>query len=189
MASPRRESHSSLSINASSNFSVIWRILSSLICFSSVNTACSISAGGTISLIASNSSSGIAQLSYSCFGFPHSATIVSKKAMTFWFNSCAAKIASIMRSSGTSFAPASIIITFSFVEATVSARSETSLWAAVGLNTNSPSMSPTCVVDIGPSNGISEILVAREAPSIAVSSGLQSWSTDITRFSKVTSFR
>ena len=37
-----------------------------------------------------------------------------------------------------------------------------------------PSMSPTCVVDIGPSNGISEILVAREAPSIAVSSGLQS---------------
>ena len=164
------------------------RIFSSLVCLSSVKTASSISAGGTISLIASNSSSGTAQLVYSCFAFPHSATIVSINAMTFWFSSCAAKIASIIWASGTSFAPASIMITFSFVDATVSARSDTSFCAAVGLNTNSPSTRPTWVVEIGPSNGISEILVAIAAPSIAVSSGLQSWSTDITRFSNVTSF-
>ena len=66
------------------------------------------------------------------------------------------------------------MITFSFVDATVRARSDTAFCAAVGLNTNSPSTKPTCVVEIGPSNGISEILVAIAAPSIAVSSGLQS---------------
>ena len=48
------------------------------------------------------------------------------------------------------------VIAFSFVDATVSARSDTTFCAAVGLNTNSPSTSPTCVVEIGPSNGISE---------------------------------
>ena len=48
---------------------------------------------------------------------------------------------------------------------------------------------PTCVVEIGPSNGISDMVVAIAAPSIAVSSGEQSWSTDNTRFSNVTSLR
>ena len=35
-------------------------------------------------------------------------------------------------------------------------------------------LAEVCIVEIGPSNGISEILVASAAPSIAVSSGLQS---------------
>ncbi|CUO35040.1 Uncharacterised protein [Dorea longicatena] len=126
-ASGRTASHSSFSANASSNFSVTTRIFSSLVCLSSENTATSISSGVTISLIAAKSSSGTAQLSYSCFGFPHSATIVSMNAITFWFNSCAAKIASIICCSGTSFAPASIIMTFSLVEATVKAISDTAL--------------------------------------------------------------
>ena len=66
------------------------------------------------------------------------------------------------------------MITFSLVDATVRARSDTAFCSAVGLITNSPSTSPTCVVEIGPSNGISEIVVAIAAPSIAVSSGEQS---------------
>jgi len=149
-------------------------MFSSLVCLSSVNTASSISAGVTISCIAAKRSSGTAKLSYACFGFPHSATIVSINAMIFWFTSCAAKMASIILSSGTSFAPASIMMTFSLVEATVRARSDFSFCAAVGLNTNSPSTSPTCVEAVGPSNGISEIAVAMADPSIAVSSGEQS---------------
>ena len=52
-----------------------------------------------------------------------------------------------------------------------------------------PSIRPTWVVAQGPSNGISEMLVAMAEPSIAVSSGLQSGSTDITTLSKVTSLR
>ena len=81
------------------------------------------------------------------------------------------------------------MMTFSLVEATVNAMSDTSFCTAVGLNTSSPSTNPTCVVEIGPSNGMSEMLTAMAAPSMAVSSGLQSWSTDMTRFSNVTSLR
>ena len=98
------------------------------------------------------------------------------------------KIASNITSSGTSFAPASIMITFSLVDATVNARSETSFCAEVGLITNSPSISPTIVDAVGPSNGMSEIAVAIAEPSIAVSSGLQSGSTDITKLFNATSF-
>ncbi len=85
-------------------------------------------------------------------------------------------------------APASIIITLSLVEATVRAISDFSLCADVGLNTNSPSTNPTIVEAIGPLKGISEIQVAIDDPSMAVSSGEQSWSTQRTRLSKVTSF-
>ena len=85
-------------------------------------------------------------------------------------------------------APASIMMTFSLVEATVRVRSETFFCAAVGLMMNSPSMRPTWVVAQGPSKGISEMLVAMAEPSIAVSSGLHSGSTDITMLSRVTSF-
>ena len=80
------------------------------------------------------------------------------------------------------------MITFSLVEATVSARSDTFFCAEVGLMMNSPSIKPTCVIAHGPSNGISEMQVAIAEPSIAVSSGLQSGSTDITMLSRVTSF-
>ena len=98
-------------------------------------------------------------------------------------------MASIIICSGTSLAPASIMITFSLVEATVRAMSDTCFWSAVGLIINSPSIRPTCVVAQGPANGISEMLVAMAEPSMAVSSGLQSGSTHITMLSRVTSLR
>ena len=48
---------------------------------------------------------------------------------------------------------------------------------------------PICVVAQGPSNGMSEMQVAMAEPNIAVYSGLQSGSTDITRLFSVTSLR
>ena len=63
------------------------RMFSSRFCFSSVKTAFSISSGVTISFIAANISSGIAQLVYSCFGLPHSATILSINWIIVWFTS------------------------------------------------------------------------------------------------------
>ena len=90
--------------------------------------------------------------------------------------------------SGTSLAPASIMITFSLVEATVRAMSDTFFWSEVGLMINWPSIMPTWVMAQGPSKGISEMQVAMADPSMAVSSGLQSGSTLITRLSRVTSF-
>ena len=140
------------------------------------------------STISFHKSSGVSTCSYSCFSFPHSSTIRSINLITSLFTSCALKIASIILSSGTSFAPASIMITFSAVEATVSARSETNCWSAVGFTINSPSIRPILVPAIGPSNGISEIDVATEAPSIAVTSGEQSGSTAITKLFRDTSF-
>ena len=114
--------------------------------------------------------------------------MVSMNLITSWFTSWALKMASIMVCSGTSLAPASIMITFSRVEATVRAISDTFLCAEVGFTMNSPSMRPICVMAQGPSKGISEIAVAMAEPSMAVSSGLHSGSTDITRLFKVTSF-
>ena len=81
------------------------------------------------------------------------------------------------------------MMTFSAVLATVSARSETFFWSFVGLMMNFPSIRPTWVMAQGPSKGMSEIVVASAVPSIAVSSGEQSGSTLITRFSRVTSLR
>ena len=86
------------------------------------------------------------------------------------------------------FAPASIMITFCDVDATVSFRSPSSHCFCVGLMMNSPSMRPTCVMAHGPSNGTSDMHVAIDDPSIATSSGLHSGSTDITRLLSVTSF-
>ena len=97
-------------------------------------------------------------------------------------------MASIMTSSLTSLAPASIIITLSLVEATVRARSDLDFSDDVGLKTNSPSTRPTIVAAHGPSKGMSEMLVASDEPSIARTSGGQSGSTDKTRLSSSTSF-
>ena len=52
-----------------------------------------------------------------------------------------------------------------------------------------PSTSPTNTPEIGPSHGISEILSAMEVPIIAVISGEQSSSTDITVHTTETSLR
>ena len=98
-------------------------------------------------------------------------------------------IPSYISSSETSFAPASIITTFSAVPATVSSRRLFSLWAAVGLMMYSPSTSPTKTPAIGPFHGISEIDSAIDAPSIAEISGEQSLSTDMTVRLRETSLR
>ena len=82
----------------------------------------------------------------------------------------------------------SIMITFSLVEATVRAKSESFFCRLVGFTINSPSISPICVVAQGPSKGMSEMQVAIAAPSMAVYSGLQSGSTERTRLFSVTSF-
>ena len=69
-------------------------------------------------------------------------------------------------------APASIIITFLLVEATVNCKSPSFHCDCDGLMINSPSTKPTCVIAHGPSNGISEIHVAIAEPNIATISGL-----------------
>ena len=139
-------------------------------------------------MIAAKNSSGTAYLSYSDLGLPHSAVIFSINAIISWLISCALYIASIIFASGNSSAPASIIITFSLVDATVSLRAETAISALLGLITNSPSIRPTCVVAQGPSKGTSDMAVAIAEPSIAVSSGEQVGSTLRTRLLSVTSF-
>ena len=98
-------------------------------------------------------------------------------------------MASIILASGISFAPASIMMTFVEVDATVSCRSPSSHCFWDGLMMNSPSIMPTWVIAQGPSNGISEMQVAMELPSMATSSGRHSGSTDMTRLFRVTSLR
>ena len=66
--------------------------------------------------------------------------------------------------------------------------SDFSLSASVGLITNLPSTRPTETPLMGPSQGISEIEIAIETPSIAAISGWQSGSTDITVATTPTSF-
>ena len=97
-------------------------------------------------------------------------------------------IPSYISSLETSFAPASIIATRSLVEATVTYISLLALCSRVGLITYSPSTRPTTTPEIGPSQGISEIEIAIETPSMAVISGWQSGSTDITVATTPTSF-
>ncbi len=92
-------------------------------------------------------------------------------------------------SSSTSLAAASIMATKSAVEATVTAISESSLSSALGLIINSPSISPTETPETGPFQGISDMETATETPSIAVISGAQSGSTDITVATTLTSLR
>ena len=98
----------------------------------------------------------------------------------FLFSSCPCIIASNITSSSISLPPASIIATRSAVEATVSTRSLFALSSKPGLITTLPSTRPTFTPEIGPSHGISEIAIAAETPIIAVISGEQSGSTDIT---------
>ena len=83
-------------------------------------------------------------------------------------------------SSLTPFAPASIIAMRLSVDATVTAISDFSFSAEVGLITYSPSTRPTLTPEIGPFHGISEMLSAIDVPTIAAISGEQSGSTDIT---------
>jgi len=94
-----------------------------------------------------------------------------------------------MVSSFTSFAPASIITTFSPVAASVRFKSLRLRSCKVGFKTISPSTNPTETPPIGPLNGISETETAMEAASNAHISGEQSGSTDNTVVTIDTSLR
>ena len=89
---------------------------------------------------------------------------------------------------GISSAPASIIVTFSIVPATVNVNLLFSLCSAVGFIIISPSTYPTFTAAVGPPNGISDIESATDAPIIAHTSGLLSCSTDNTVATTHTSF-
>ena len=100
---------------------------------------------------------------YSNFGLPISSFIFSMNLQIFLISLCPSFIASNITSSGTSFAPASIIAIFSSVPATVNVKSDT----FVGFITISPFTSPTFTAAVGPPNGMSDIDSAADAPIIA----------------------
>ena len=125
---------------------------------------------------------------YSNFGFPISSFIFSMNLQIFLISLCPSLIASNITSSGTSFAPASIIAIFSSVPATVNVKSDTSLCASVGFITILPSTNPTFTAAVGPPNGISDIESAADAPIIAATSGELSCSTESTVATTTTSF-
>ena len=134
-----------------------------------------------MSLIKSASSSGIANDLYSALGFPISALILYINSHKFLISAWATFIASSILSSGTSFAPASIIHIFVGVADTVKSKIDFSLWAKSGFKTISPSTIPTLTVPTNVSNGISDILRAIDAPTEAGISGNISGSTAKTR--------
>ena len=123
------------------------------------------------------------------FSLPTSAVIVSWNATIFLISSCPNKIASSITSSGSSFAPASTIITASFEPATVKFRSDFSLCSTVGFTTNFLSIRPIRTPAIGPLNGISDTHNAQDAPIIAANSGALSCSKLKTVAIICTSFR
>ena len=65
---------------------------------------------------------------------------------------------------------------------------DTSRCSSVGLMIVLPSISPKTTPPTGPFHGMSEIAIAMDVPSMAVISGEQSGSTDITRLLTQTSF-
>ena len=133
-------------------------------------------------------SSLISKVSYSISGFPISATIFSWNSTNSFIASCPNIKASNIKSSLTSFAPASTMLIASLVPATVRSIVDSSNCFGVGLIINSPFTHPTFTPAIGPSNGISLIDVQRLEPNIAVNSGELSVSTDKTVFTICTSF-
>ena len=89
---------------------------------------------------------------------------------------------------GISSAPASIIVIFSCVPATVKRNLLCSLCSAVGFITILSSTYPTLTAAVGPPNGISDIASAAAVPIIAQTSGELSCSTDNTVATTHTSF-
>ena len=125
---------------------------------------------------------------YSNFGFPISAFIFDIKSHIFLISTCAVFIACNIISFGISSAPASIIVIFSCVPATVNVNLLFALCSTVGFITISLLTYPTFTAAVGPPNGISEIESAQEAPIIAHTSGELSCSTDNTVATTTTSF-
>ena len=138
--------------------------------------------------ISSLSSSVISRASYSIFSWPSSFIILFSNLTSSFTASWPNINASSISSSLTSLAPASTILIASFVPATVRSISDSSNSLTVGLIINLPFILPTLTPAIGPSKGTLLIDVARDDPSIAVSSGELSGSTDKIVFTTCTSF-
>ncbi len=171
----------------SCTFSYTGLSLASLTVLSSVSMASRTSSSAK-AFIASNISGSGSLLGYSNFSLPISALMPLINCKICWLASCPAIMPLYISSSETSFAPASIMAMRSVVEATVTAISLTLRCSASGLMINFPSISPTDTPDMGPLQGISEMVRAMEVPTIAAISGEQSWSTDITVQTMATSF-
>ena len=125
---------------------------------------------------------------YVYFVIPISFWIPEINSHIFLISVCAAFIASNITSFDTSFAPASIIVIFSSVAATVNVKSLFSLCSTVGFITICPSTNPTFTAAVGPLNGMSDIAKAVAAPIIAATSGELSCSTQRTVPTTTTSF-
>ena len=167
-------SSASKSLFSSLYCSTIFSLISSIaLYFSNLSLIRSALFKGSVAnfLTFSLTSSEISKTSYSIFGSPISAIISSWKATSSLIASCPNIRASNISSSLTSFAPASTMLIASFVPATVRSISLSSTCSVVGLITNSPFTLPTLTAATGPSNGISEIDVAKDEPNSAAISG------------------
>ena len=89
-------------------------------------------------------------------------------------------MASAITDSGRILAPASTIMIASRVPLTMRSSSDSSIWLAVGLTTNWPSMRPTRTAPKGPRKGISLMVSAADAAMVPMMSGLFSWSVERT---------
>ena len=118
--------------------------------------------------------------SYSCFGASTcfaSSLCKSSTGRTFSTAQC---IASIIVSSGTSFAPASTITTFPSLHATTKSSGEISRSSGDKNPLNSPPIRPIRIPATGPSNGTPAFINAAEAAIIATQSGRNVGSIDNT---------
>ena len=99
------------------------------------------------------------------FGLPAWRRSSSCASQSFTISACASSSASRIFSSGISFAPASTIVSPSFVPTTIRSSSPlSSLSRRVGLTTSSPSIRPTRTAPTGPRNGSGESISAADAP-------------------------
>ena len=93
---------------------------------------------------------------------------------------CAVSMASMMRLSGTWRAEPSTIVMPFRVPATTRVSVLSSIWSKVGLTTSAPFTYPMRTAPIGPSNGMSEMVIAAEAAFIARISGGLTRSVEMT---------
>ena len=97
-------------------------------------------------------------------------------------------MASTSRSSETSFAPASTIVMPPLCPATTRSNVLFAMSASSGFTTSSPLTQPMRTAPIGPSQGMSEIASASEAPLMPRMFAGFFWSTDMTVATTCTSF-
>ena len=110
------------------------------------------------------SSSAVSSMS-SHFGLPTLARSSSCASHSLRISPCARSNASSSVCSGTTSAPASTIVSASFVPTTIRSSSLSScVSCSVGLTTSLPSISPIRTAPTGPKNGSDEIISAAEAP-------------------------